>query len=147
MRALGIDISVDGYFGTKDGIFKADFYTSFNITAASLLLVAASTAATKEVLENITEAEVAKVKVHVLATAATEWVATGKGVTANAAANSGMAELVVALAFGRVFKHFVGFVHFFELSFITALFVRVVLNSRLPEGFLEFVRAGVFAYS
>src|SRR5690242_17439172 len=65
-------------------------------------------------------------------------------VTGRAGANTGMAELVVALALLIVFEYFIGFVDFFELGFVAAFFVWMKLNSLLAESFFDLISTGAF---
>jgi hypothetical protein len=97
-------IHIECYFSfyTKDCFLKIKRHAGFDIAAAtrSLRLLSATT---KELAEYIAESAVsAKIKVNVLAVKALEWIATCPTAAA-ITTNTGMAELVVALAFLLVF--------------------------------------------
>ena len=96
-----IKIQGQVYFCAKDGLFKVDLDVGFDIAAAGLALPAliAATLATKKAAENITQAQITKIKIDVLALAAKA----SKWITAAITADSGMTKLVVALAFLAVF--------------------------------------------
>src|SRR5438445_321926 len=134
MRAFVVNVYVYGDFGAKNGFFKAYLYTGFHIASATLLPWPAATAAAKEVFKDIAQTQIAKVKINILPTGSKR-IATAKRITSGSATNPGMAELVVTLTLGRVFEHFVGFVDFFKLSFVTALFIGVVLNGLATKRF------------
>src|SRR5690606_17816798 len=92
-------------------------------------------------------AQVAKIKVDVLAAKTFE--PTAKRITTRAArpAHAGVAKLVVALALLRIFQHLVGFVYLLKLSFVAALFVRMVLHGKPAKRLLNLVGARILPHS
>src|SRR5271167_1164517 len=94
-RVVEIEGKVD--FSTKNSLFEGDFDAGFDITATGLaLLPMLSTATAKKAVENIAQAQITKIKVNILTLSTA--ITAAKRVTTGAA-NPGMAELIVALAF------------------------------------------------
>src|SRR4051812_38348452 len=93
-----IKVQVD--FGAKNSFFERYFNAGFYVAAASLALLPASTLATKETAKDVTQSEVAKIKVDVLALAATA--KTTERVTA-VAADAGVPKLIVATTLIGIF--------------------------------------------
>ena len=85
-------------FGAEDGLLKADFHAGLHVAAAGLPGPSASAglAAAEETAEDVAQAQIAEVKVDVLALRPAETAA--ERIAAGRAAHAGMAELVVALA-------------------------------------------------
>jgi hypothetical protein len=138
MGARLFHVHVKGLFRTKYRFFKTERHAGFDVTAASLLLPAPGAAA-EELAENISQSAVAEIKLDILPkTSETFKRVTGTG----SAANSRMAELVVALALLLVFKDFIGFAQFFELSLITPVFIGVVFDRQTAVRFFDFVGTG-----
>lgn len=137
-----VEFEVD--IGTEYRFFEGYFYAGFDVVAARLALPSALLASAEKAAEYIAQAKVAEIEVHILALP--ESAETFERV-AGCAADTGVAELVVALALARVFQDFVGFVQFFELLFVTALFVGVQFYCLPAESLLYLVGAGTFAHA
>jgi hypothetical protein len=138
-----LDVEADFGLGAKYSLLEANLDPCFDIATAALLTgTLLPGAATKEVFEDVTQAQVAKIKIDVLAT---ETAAKRITATARCPTDAGVAELIVTLALRRVLQDFIGFVDFLKLGFITTLFVGMMLDGRAAKCFLNFVRAGTFA--
>ena len=91
---------------------------------------------------------VAKVKVDILAlTAKSTKIKPAKRIaatTACCAAYTGVAKLVVALAFLLIFKDFVGFAGFFKLRLVATFFVGVKFNGGFSIRLFNLIGAGAF---
>src|SRR6185312_12064648 len=138
-----LKVQVQINFSAENGLLEADFHTGFNVPSARLApLSARAGSATKETTENIAEPEITKVKVNVLALS--EAAKARKRVTARAATDASVSELVITLAFVSVLQDLVSFVDLLELCLIAAA-VRMVFNRCPPKGLLDLVRRGVLA--
>jgi hypothetical protein len=97
-----LKIQLEFDVGAKNSFFKANFDTGFDVVAAGAPLLATTTGlAAKETTKDIAKAEITEIEVNILAIKATE--ALKRVTTAAIAADTGVAELVVALALARVF--------------------------------------------
>ena len=84
-------------FSAEDGLLKADFHTRFHVASPGLL-PALLLAAAKKAAKNVTQSQIAKVKVDLFRLGTTKSTEDRSRVGTNA----GMAELVIALAIGVV---------------------------------------------
>jgi hypothetical protein len=129
----------------ENSVFETDLYPGFDIVAAISPLPTALAAAEK-ITEYITQTKIAEVKIDILSLAA-EALEAFERITRAATVSSdpGVAELIIALALLGVLQYFVRFVDFFELRFVTPLFVGVQLYRLASEGFLDFVGTGALS--
>jgi hypothetical protein len=134
-------------FGAKNRLLEADFDASFDVPAPLRTSSAATRlTTTEEAIKDITKPEITEVKIDVLTLSAAEPTEAFKRIAACCAANACMPELVVALSFGVVLQHLIGFIELFEFRFITTT-VWMVLNSRPTKCFFDLVGTGSFAHA
>ena len=128
VRTLVIHRQADIFFGTKYGLFKTKGDICFDIAPPLRASLGSITA--KELAKNIAKATT-KIKAHMgpTGTGKVAKIKPLKRARATAwATHTGMAKLIITLAFLLVFQYLIGFVNLFKLGFIATLFIWVVAH-------------------
>jgi hypothetical protein len=128
-----LEVQVQLDFGAENGLFEIDLNPRLDVPAAALALLLVTHTAAEETAEDVAQAHITEVEALALTEAIKAFEA------AAITPDTGVSELVVALALLGIFQYFVRFANFLEFSFITTL-VRVVSHRRSAEGLLYLIR-------
>src|SRR6185437_3475737 len=109
-------------------LLKGNLCFSLDVAPTACLLPSLTGASAKKTAEDITEAQVAEIKIDLLALAPETVEAAESTRTGAIAADTCVTELVIAAAFLGILQNFIGFIDLFELFFVTTILIRMVLH-------------------